>query len=819
MFNYFAGQVFDQAPAQTRELLMRTAFLSSVTVEMAERLTGNPAAGKVLDQLYRGHLFVDRRSGKETSYQYHALFRGFLVTQCNEIYGAEEQRRLKRQSASLLAKSGSANDALLLYVENADWDAATELILKEARSLIAHGRWLTLKAWIALLPQAHVAATPWLTLWLGSSLILINPSKARAMLSRVFEQLLAAKDELGQLLAAIGIVESHNIEFSRFSDLDPWIAALENLLQRNLVFPSAAVKMRAYAAMMLATMLRRPDHALMARCAQQVMTMLDEDVSATTKADAATQLLQYYDFTGDLEAAKAVVAKATILLSGPELSPFRRAGWLVFFSYHSALVAASRDGFEALDRARAIAREYGLSWFDFFDYFLRSLLHLMNAAPAEAEPLLEALGPLVDPVRPANVALYHLARTMLCQSHGDSSLAMHHGQLCVDAARKTGGAFLNVLFPTVVATAFIEAGKHEKALSLVHEARALSTRTAYNQYQALMLMVEAYSALCRPETADSHRLLRQALALSREANSAYFFRWMVVGFRPMLVEALKAGIESDYVRSLIKRFAVAAESPDIENWPWPIKVFALGRFALVINGAPLEFERKVQKKPLEMLKCLVAQGGREVNAIALNRVLWPDAEGDAAQGSFEVTLRRLRKLLGNDQAVTLKDGKLALNAKMCWVDTWAFERAQGHAESLLGQGGAKSLAPEEFETLAERPIKFYTGHFLPGDEEQPWLLGYRQRLASKFLRHVSAIGQVWEDLGQLHKSTLLYQRALELDPFGEALYRRLMILQCRQGRKAEALETYRRCRQMLSVVLGMRPSPETEAVHQSLIRD
>ena len=59
--------------------------------------------------------------------------------------------------------------------------------------------------------------------------------------------------------------------------------------------------------------------------------------------------------------------------------------------------------------------------------------------------------------------------------------------------------------------------------------------------------------------------------------------------------------------------------------------------------------------------------------------------------------------------------------------------------------------------------------------------------------------------------------SLELDPLAESIYRRLMELQLHQGRRAEALETYRRCRQILSVVLGLAPCKETEQVHRQIV--
>jgi DNA-binding SARP family transcriptional activator len=51
----------------------------------------------------------------------------------------------------------------------------------------------------------------------------------------------------------------------------------------------------------------------------------------------------------------------------------------------------------------------------------------------------------------------------------------------------------------------------------------------------------------------------------------------------------------------------------------------------------------------------------------------------------------------------------------------------------------------------------------------------------------------------------------------ESLYRGLIECHLRQGHRAEALEVYRHCRQMLSVVLGLRPSAETETLHALLL--
>jgi DNA-binding SARP family transcriptional activator len=183
----------------------------------------------------------------------------------------------------------------------------------------------------------------------------------------------------------------------------------------------------------------------------------------------------------------------------------------------------------------------------------------------------------------------------------------------------------------------------------------------------------------------------------------------------------------------------------------------------------------------------------------LTALLWPDAEGDVAKTSFDSNLYRLRKLLDVEGALALADGKLSLNPAMVWVDAWAFEAA------------LDAEPPRVAAALA-----LYRGHFLGLDAAAPWMLPLRDRLQARLARGVLAEGQRLEAAGNYAGARTLYQRALELDNLAEAIYRRLMVCQRELGDPAGALTTYRRCRELLSIVLGRKPAPETEAVRASL---
>ena len=127
---------------------------------------------------------------------------------------------------------------------------------------------------------------------------------------------------------------------------------------------------------------------------------------------------------------------------------------------------------------------------------------------------------------------------------------------------------------------------------------------------------------------------------------------------------------------------VPEEAPvEIEAWPWPIKIYTLGRFEVFKDDQPLQFKGKVQRKPLALLKAIIAFGGRGVREESLIDALWPDAEGDAARFALTSAIHRLRRLLGHEEAIIRKDNEVSLDERYCWVDVWAVERWLGRVES------------------------------------------------------------------------------------------------------------------------------------------
>lgn len=277
----------------------------------------------------------------------------------------------------------------------------------------------------------------------------------------------------------------------------------------------------------------------------------------------------------------------------------------------------------------------------------------------------------------------------------------------------------------------------------------------------------------------------------------------------------------DQYYSLLDRGAPSL-AKDVSSEPrnWPLRVYTLGRFALVSDGVQLRYSRKSPSKPpgkpLQLLKALIAAGGRQVAGSSLATMLWPDNDGDRAQQAFETTLHRLRKFLGDDRYLIMDDGRMTLNSKLVWVDVWCFERSvSALRRQLQHSSGTQSL--ESVVRHADDMLRAYQGHFLSRDETTCWSVSLQERLRSKYLHCIIELGSFWEQHGLWDKAISCYQKGIEVDDLIETFYQRLMVCFRETGRRPEAIAAYRQCQRILSVVLALEPAVETRSIYQAIL--
>ncbi len=808
VFDYFATQIFDDAPPETRETLVRTAVVPRFTVSMAEQLSGNPNVGQLLTHMQQRHLFIDCRRGAELTYQYHALFRAFLLTQARAYYTSRGMAQLQERAAGLVERQLQVDEAVELYLAAGACESVVRLILRHAESMIATGRAQTLQEWIGGLLSESVSRLPWIVYWSGACSLPTDPVSARSIFERACALFGERFDTLGEIKAAVGIIDSYYLERADLTPLDPWIDFIVHRIERHPSFASAGDELAAVSSTMIATLYRQPSHPRLPLLAERTRALIEAEVSVNQKVAAGAFLLNYYVWTGEPTRADELVALTNPLLSHPELSPLRRASWGLRLAIHHLVLGEFEKALENVTLSARIARDHSFAAIELTAFMYEALLFLSAADIGRAEAALKRVDTQLHAARRLDFPLPIRLKGWVALAKGDLDKAVLFGEHARDVGEAAGVPNMQCHTLIYLAHFYSERHDYDKAHTALKAADARTTLERYPIFHYDAELVRADLLLGEGNREGCEAALRTALALGARRGYYSSMFWVSRMMERLCVVALEAGIETAYVKRLIARRGLRAPTPDIADWPWPLRVFTLGRFSLERNQEPMRFKGKVPKKPLELLKALIAHGGGEVSSETLCGDLWPDGEADAAENALGITVQRLRKLLGDDRAVTQHGGKLALDSHRCWVDAWALQALLHRAERLL----RSDSSAEEIEAMAARICDANRGGFLTTEPEQPWLLPLRDRLKARITRVVLSLGQALEDAGKTEAAIELYRRALEQDNLAEDIHRRLIACHVRLGQRAEAMAAYRRCRELLSVVLGIQPSAETEQV-------
>ena len=802
-FEYFASQIFDPEPPETRGLLLAVSFFPRVTVALAEAISGNTAAGPILERLFRRRLFVDRRSGDPAAYQLHSLFRMFLQSRAAADLGSERIRAVKLEAARLLRENGLEEEAVALYVQAGEWNAVMDLAIDAAPRLIAHGRWQTLAKWIAYLPREIGQVNPWVGYWLGRSKILVDQCAAREVLEDAVAGFEANGDEVGQLLCAVAILEALDLQFDDFRAMDPWVARVAGFIEKGVRLPNPEDELRANAAVLMAATFRTPRHAMLGPCAKRVQALLSEPYDVNLRVWIAARLHSYAHLAMDEQAERVASRVGRALLGSRHLTPLIALSYLESEAYTHYLHGRYDAAFALMQQAEEIARERG------FDEPMRYIFLLRGLCERRAGRL-DAAEATIDQLR-------RLSRPM--SGYKDALLTFLQGVVAFDRGRKEEGlrgimdAFYGfearghfsatVLVGLIGANAAIACAQYDTAEQLLNHVDGSVTGSVADNFGGVLDLSRAWLAHRRRDRPAADRLLGQALRQARNVRARPRYRWYPAALAEMLPVALERAIESQTARELARDFSVAPTfALSVEDWPWPIKVYTLGRFELLIDGTPLVFERKAPKKALALLQAIIAFGLRDVSEDRLIEALWPDEEGDAAHRVFNTTLYRLRKLMRDNAAIVQSGGRLTLNSRRCWVDAYVFERALEDAGSAMR--GDMGRQPG---------LNLYRGSFLPHEDAVPWIVPARERLRGKFVQAVRQAASALEETGHYDGAIGWYLRGLEADNLVEFFYQGLMHCYGRLERDAEVADVYRRLKQALSISLGAQPSRASEKLY------
>lgn len=229
-----------------------------------------------------------------------------------------------------------------------------------------------------------------------------------------------------------------------------------------------------------------------------------------------------------------------------------------------------------------------------------------------------------------------------------------------------------------------------------------------------------------------------------------------------------------------------------------LSLYLFGEFRAICNG--LSIGGLNSSRIQALITLLSVFDKTEISRQRIATLFWPETIESQARTNLRQLFHHLR------QSFPQFENYIQLNTQsICWlpeadvrIDVLQFKNLLADAQKIAGND------TQAERSALEQACKLYRGDLLPACYDE-WIEPERQQLRGLFTNALHRLTTLLEEQGAYAQSIRHAERLLQVDEFDESSYRTLMRLQALSKNRSAALQTYRRCEEMLRTEMDMSP--------------
>lgn len=421
-----------------------------------------------------------------------------------------------------------------------------------------------------------------------------------------------------------------------------------------------------------------------------------------------------------------------------------------------------------------------------------------------------------------------LGLTLLFGHAGDLARAESDAREGLQIAAAAGDEWTAALILLALGGAAVAAGD-SRALDWLEQARQRFARGGDTYGQAMVTLWRAIHALRVNDGAAADAEI--AALLDAAATHGYvgvlggaslFGPRDMASIVPLLLRARSLPGHGELARALLRQgFPTIAADDTVEDYHpgYTLRVQMFGTFRVWRGAQEIQAREWQREKARQLFQLLLTQRGHWVQREQICAALWPEADLDAAERQFKVTLNALNAALEPNRPPRvapffIRRQGLAYSfapSYGVWIDVDEFE--------LRAAAAAASDDPDFARRNAQIAVQLYRGDYLAESLYDPWTIEERERLLARYLDVAVRYAERLSAEGDQAEAVQICEQVLRRDRCYEEAYQCLMRAHARAGSRSQALRSYTRCVHALQDELGMAPLPETNALYERLKRN
>ncbi|MGA6927427.1 MAG: hypothetical protein WBY88_17195, partial [Desulfosarcina sp.] len=406
VFDYFAVEVFKKCDPRTQQFLAQTAVLPQMTAEAAKRLTRMDAQ-PVIARLQRNNFFLEQRQVDPPSYQYHPLFRKFLLQMASRMLGQDALTDVMNRGASIMAECGLGREAVDLYRQAGNVQSLADFILSQAALLVAQGRTHTLNQWIDAFPANRLHEHPWLLFWKGVCRMHRQSAAAKELFIQAYETFGSVQDLWGRVFSWSALIQVFLIMRDTMADLDRWIDEGQQL---EALIPEDAepdIRGRFAGSFLLALSLRNLGHPhffrVQALCENLLQRCTDKQV-----LDILGSLLgMSYLWMGQMNCLGVLLKHAKPMMMHPDAPPVTRVNFLTVSSIFQVMTGNWAGARRTIEQTLELSERTGIHGYDFVVLAYGAYIGLLTGNRRLVKGYVDRLERLLSPRSAWDSGNYH----------------------------------------------------------------------------------------------------------------------------------------------------------------------------------------------------------------------------------------------------------------------------------------------------------------------------------------------------------------------------------------------------------------------------